>query len=101
MEWRGIPLLEADFWLTAFVAEEKHILFGDKGREGLGILELCGEIRLVIANPTRTLWHVGYANCVQNVTSSSRACSMEGLWSILQDGTQSGLVDVRGSRRTK
>ena len=58
VEGRGIPLLQADFRLGTLEAKEEDVLFCDERREVLGVLELRGEVGLVIAYPSRSFGHV-------------------------------------------
>lgn len=57
VEGRGIPLLETDFRLRAFVAEEEDVFVCDERREGLSVFEPGGEVGLVVADPARSFWH--------------------------------------------
>ena len=72
MEGRGIPLLQADFGLGAFVAEEEDVFVCDERREVLGVLELGREVGLVIAYPARSFGHVVY--CRNYVLSKNFSC---------------------------
>ena len=65
-------MLEADFGLRAFVAEEKDVFVRDERWEVLGMLQLGGEVGLVVAYPTGPFGHYVSCNIRRRVVSRTR-----------------------------